>query len=105
MTDKDKSDSDLSGNKPLDTKNPSESSLPHQSKNPDDSDGTDKKDNVSESTKPEVTKMPLQTDALSEQTKTPLVRMTASPNKQQGAGKNSAGESSNTEAKTNKKTA
>ena len=31
--------------------------------------------------------------------------MTASPNKQQGAGKNSAGESSNTEAKTNKKTA
>lgn len=105
VTDKDKSDSDLSGNKPLDTKNPSESSLPHQSKTPDDSYGTDKKDNVSESTKPEVTKMPLQTDALSEQTKTPLVRMTASPNKQQGAGKNSAGESSNTEAKTNKKTA
>lgn len=103
VTDKDKSDSDLSGNKPLDTKNPSESSLPHQSKTPDDSYGTDKKDNVSESTKPEVTKMPLQTDALSEQTKTPLVRMTASPNKQQGAGKNSAGESSNTEAKTNKK--
>ena len=49
--------------------------------------------------------MPLQTDAPSEQTKTPLVRMTASPNKQQGAGKNSAGENSNTEAKTNKKTA